>query len=325
MDVPDSDEDVDLILRHVSRQFPRSFARALLPPGTEVTKADWLDTQVTSRQRRLDRALDVIANGERRREHTEWQMEMAADVPLRIFEYHVMLALVLAEEAANRTPVLPIRSTVVLLSGREKLWPREGRYRTSPPGEPFSGVIFRIDAVYQRTVAELEARGPLWMIFTPLAVDADPEHMRRVLARLRAETSGREQDELTAALVVMADVDKRRRGLRNAIVPLLSKELVMGNWFYEQGEQKGIEKGIEQGVKKGIEQGVRRGIEKGVEQAIAPARRMLVMLYETRFGPMPAPLRERVQAAANPEVVARWSERVFKGTKEDANRALGAD
>jgi hypothetical protein len=28
-------------------------------------------------------------------------------------------------------------------------------------------VTFRIDAVYQRTVADLEARGPLWTIFTP--------------------------------------------------------------------------------------------------------------------------------------------------------------
>jgi hypothetical protein len=35
----------------------------------------------------------------------------------------------------------------------------------APEGEPFSGVRFRIDAVYQRTAAELAARGsPLWMI-----------------------------------------------------------------------------------------------------------------------------------------------------------------
>ncbi|MBK8257640.1 MAG: hypothetical protein IPK82_33840 [Polyangiaceae bacterium] len=80
-ELPDFGEDVDLTLRHVSRQFPMSFAKALLPDRWKVTAATWLDTQVTSRQRRLDRVLDVQAGEERRLEHVEWQLEWEANVP----------------------------------------------------------------------------------------------------------------------------------------------------------------------------------------------------------------------------------------------------
>ncbi|MBK8257748.1 MAG: hypothetical protein IPK82_34405 [Polyangiaceae bacterium] len=74
-ELPDFGEDVDLTLRHVSRQFPRSFAKALLSHGGEISSATWLDTQVTSRQRRLDRVLEIQAGEERRLEHVEWQLE----------------------------------------------------------------------------------------------------------------------------------------------------------------------------------------------------------------------------------------------------------
>lgn len=149
-------EDVDLVLRHVSRLFPEQFARALLPPDSVVLSAAWMDTQVTSRQRRLDRALDVrTAAGERRLLHNEWQLRMDGDVPFRIFEYHVLLALSLMDElaaakagaepanpAALRSSAElnpPLESTLVLLSGREDPWPEQGEFRTSPADAPFSG------------------------------------------------------------------------------------------------------------------------------------------------------------------------------------------
>jgi hypothetical protein len=239
-DLPDSRESADLILRHVTRRFPEDFARALLPPGTRIASATWLDTQVTSRQRRLDRVLDVVVGRKRRLEHAEWQLEWENDVPLRVFEYHCMTALAVAHEAERPR----IRSTVVLLSGREEPWPREGEYRTSPAGTRFSGVTFRIDAVYQRTIAELEARkSPLWMVFAPLAVDADPAAMRRVLGALREQLKERDFEELAVALTVMADVDRRNRGLRHAIVPLLREEIIMESWVYTQGKLKGLEEG----------------------------------------------------------------------------------
>jgi hypothetical protein len=240
MDLPDETEDLDLTLRDVSRRFPEQLARALLPPGTAITSASWMDTQLTSRQRRMDRGLEVVADGERRVEHNEWQLEMEADTPLRVYEYHTLTSLALAVETPPGKKAPRVRSTLVLLSGREKRWPAEGEYRTSPDDAPFSGVTFRIDAVYQRTVAELEARGsPLWMIFAPLAVDADPGRMEQVLGKLRAESSRQDFGELAAALTVVAAKDKRQRGLRECILRLVKVEDVMESSVYKMGRQQG--------------------------------------------------------------------------------------
>jgi hypothetical protein len=106
-------------------------------------------------------------------------------------------------------------------------------------------VTFEIDAVYQRTVAELTARGsPLWMIFVPLAVDAAPERMGDVLNGLRAQTSARDFGELASAMTVVAAREKRRRGLRECILGLLSKEDVMKGGIYQMGKQDGREESV---------------------------------------------------------------------------------
>jgi hypothetical protein len=46
------------------------------------------------------------------------------------------------------------------------------------------------------------------------------------------------------AMAVLADADKRQRGLRGVITSLLPEEVVMESWIYKQGEEKGLEKGI---------------------------------------------------------------------------------
>jgi hypothetical protein len=304
----DSGEDIDLTLRHVSRRFPEDFARALLPPGTPITAATWLDTQVTARQRRLDRVLDVVAGGKRRLEHTEWQLEWEGDLPLRIFEYHVMIALAAAQEAGKGAETPPVRSTLVLLSGRDRPWPEEGEHRTSPPEAPFSGVTFRIDAVYQRTIAELTARdSPLWLVFAPLAVDADPEAMRRVLELLRQRTAPKDFDELAMALTVMADADRRQRGLRHAILPLLREEIVMTSWVYTQGKEKGLEEGRAEGVKKGLAEGVKKGLAEGVKEGrkegrVEAMQQTLRNLLVRRLGRSPGPDEEQALARRAREV-----------------------
>lgn len=70
-------DDVDLTLRHVAQQFPEGLARALLPEARRLTKCVWLDTQVTSRERRMDKSLYVVADGVARIEHVEWQYDRA--------------------------------------------------------------------------------------------------------------------------------------------------------------------------------------------------------------------------------------------------------
>ena len=189
---------------------------------------------------------------------------MTASMPFRMYEYHSLTALALAAETpAGETPPR-IRSTLVLLSGRESAWPAEGEYRTSPEDAPFSGVSFRIDAVYQRTVAELEARGsPLWMIFAPLAVDADPERMRAVLDNLRAESSPQDFEELAVAMTVVADKDKRQRGLRGAIISVLGEEVVMESWVFKKGREQGEELGERRALVRLFEKRLGRPLDEG--------------------------------------------------------------
>jgi hypothetical protein len=292
VDLPDVAEDLDLALRHVTRLFPEELARALLPPGAAITSAVWTDTQVTGRQRRLDRAMLVEADGARRFEHVEVQTRMRRDVPFRVFEYQILLALALAAETPRGTPIVPIHSTVVLLSGRKKAWPERAEYRLSPPALPFSGVSFAVDAVYQRTVAELSARGsPLWMIFAPLAVDADPPQMRRVVERLRAETPAQEFADLAAALTVVATKEGRRRGLREVILGLLRKEDVMRSAVFELGKQDGKL------------EAVGRMFEKRLGRPLAEAERAVLL---RRLGSLGADRLMDVRDDLGPDALAAW-------------------
>ena len=246
--VPD-DDDVDLTLRHLTRCFPDDLARALLPGAKTLTEVTWLETQVAERQRRTDRGLLVVADGRPRVELVEWQLRWELDLPYRMYEYHALQSMGLRDSTPKGKRPPRMRSTVVLLSGREWPWPAWGAYRTSPRGERFSGVRFRIEPVYQYTLDALRAqRSPLWMVFAPLAVDATPEAMHRVVQELRDALPARRFDELGVAMTVLADADARKRGLRAPIAALLPEEIVMHSWVYKQGEEKGIEKGLRQSI-----------------------------------------------------------------------------
>jgi hypothetical protein len=267
------DEDIDLALRHLSRRFPEELARAVLPHAREIRDVAWTETQLTARQRRMDRGLHVVADGHARVALVEWELRWRRTLPYRMFEYHVLQAMALREAAKKGTRVPTVLSTVVLLSGRAEPWPTYACYRTSPRGERFSGVRFRIDAVYQRTLAELRAReSALWMVFAPLVVDASAEAMPQVLDALRARVTRERFEELAVAMAVLADADARKRGLREAIDAYLPKELVMKNWIYRMGLESGIEQGIEQGIEKGIEKGREEGIEQGLKRGIKRGR-----------------------------------------------------
>ncbi|MBK8257749.1 MAG: hypothetical protein IPK82_34410 [Polyangiaceae bacterium] len=235
----------------------------------------------------------------------------------------MLVALTAIGDASAAHLRLPIRTTVVLLSGREKPWPGSGEYRTSPQSEPFSGVVFRIDAVYQKTVAELCARSsPFWVIFAPLAVDADPLNMKVAVDALRARASGRELEELLVAMVVMADVDKRSRNLREVILPLLREETVMQNWFYKQGEAKGEARGEARGkslgeahgreIGKAIGEAHGREIGKAIGEATA-----LLRVLERRGIAVPAEAREKILTCTNTSQLETWLDRALTATAID--------
>ncbi|MDI1430717.1 hypothetical protein [Polyangium sorediatum] len=251
-DSVEENDSVDLILRHVSHRFPEDLARGLLGVKGPLS-ATVLETQIASRHRELDRTLDVEVKGERRLLHLEWQGDMPANMPFRSYEYQSLMALaVAAESRAGSQLVPPIESVVVLLGGRAEPWPPHGSYRLSPPDAPFSGVHFRIEPVYQRTVAELAARGPFWLIFAPLALDADEPCIRRVMEDLRAQVSPEAFEELGVAMAVLAEADQRGRDLRSVVRTMLPRELVMQNWIYKEGLEDGRQKGREEGLQTGL-------------------------------------------------------------------------
>jgi hypothetical protein len=289
-------DDVDLVLRHISRQFPEALARALVKTLAPIEVGSWIDTQVSGRQRRLDRALEMSVGGVPGLLHVEWQLEMTADVPFRVYEYHVLLSLAEADLARPGKEPLPIDSVVVLLSGREDRWPPEGDYRTSRPERRFSGVRFRIEPVYQYTVAELMARdSPLWLIFAPLAVDADERSLQQVIEALRARTSPRQMEELGVAMSVLADADKRKRGLRSVITSLLPEEAVMESWVYKQGKAKGQEEGVVALLSRRLARRLSRPLTAAEQEVLV-----------RRFGTLGSERLDDLVSDLSPEALAVW-------------------
>jgi hypothetical protein len=283
---PERGDQFDQILRHASRHFPSEVARVLLCTDQPIEPLEWAETQVTGRQRRLDRALSLKVAGERTLLHAEWTLRMTQRVPFRVFEYHNLTALALADEvrARIRTKPPPIESVVVVLSGRKKPWPSHGEYRTSPLGKPFSGVQFRIEPVYQRTVAELSTRGPFWMIFASLAADADATKLAQVLGELRAQTSPEAFEELGAAMAVLAGADRRERGFGDVVRSLLPRELVMENWIFKEGKAEGLKTGRKQGLAKGLQPLVHQ-FERRLARPLTPDERARLAKRLRAHGP----------------------------------------
>src|SRR5262249_10986812 len=151
---------------------PEALVELLDVPG-QVEVVGWLDTQVTALERRLDKAIGLRIDGELCALQTEFEVTLRVkrmdrrgrEDPAR---FHLGRSI-----QAPKQPQPPIESLVVVLSGRRKPWARARKVRISWPKGRWAGHRYRIDAVYQRTVTELMARGSvLWLVFVPLACDA---------------------------------------------------------------------------------------------------------------------------------------------------------
>lgn len=121
-------------------------------------------------------------------------------------------------------------------------------YPTTPDEKKFGGAWFYIDAVYQRTVAELVARGsPFWLAFVPLARDVDEEKLRRTVELLRNQVDREDFDELIAAMLSMAKLKKDSQRLMDVIRSASAKEEPMHPFVrdaLDQGMEKGLKKGL---------------------------------------------------------------------------------
>jgi hypothetical protein len=78
--------DADITLRHIARRHPEDLVSAFVPEGRPVEVRGWIDSQVTSVERRLDKALRLQIDGEPRVLHVEFCFSLRADVPDQIFE-----------------------------------------------------------------------------------------------------------------------------------------------------------------------------------------------------------------------------------------------
>jgi len=253
--------DADIALRHITRRRPEDLARAFVPEDRPVEVLGWVDSQVTKLERRLDGALRLRIGGEPHVLNIEFCFSLRRDVPDRVFEYLGFLFAALRAEAPGE-PVPPIESVAVVLSGRRRRLPAIGKRCTAWPGRRFSGTHFRIDAVYQRTVAELRARGSLfWLVFTPLARDATAAALREVVAEIHAGAASHEKrGELYTALLVMAAIDPWGHNLRREIMRmvddeeegLLRRTPIIGEWIIE-AEQRGEQRAEQRGEQRIIE------------------------------------------------------------------------
>lgn len=256
---PDAIADADLSLRSLSRMFAEALARIVARPDEQIRTLAWGETQLTARQRRLDRSLHIeIGRNHCRLLHIEWTMRLNERVRERTAEYHLLSAIAARRDARRqrkrglRQRLISVDTVVVVLTGRVKPWPRFGTYRTSRKGKPFVGIRFRIEPVYQRTVAELESKGSLfWLAFVPLAKDADEEKLGRTLARVRHEGTEAEFVEIVATMLSMARIKKDRPEFVDVIRSRSVEEAMRHPW-YEDGRERGLLEGRLEGQINGL-------------------------------------------------------------------------
>jgi hypothetical protein len=216
--------DADITLRHLSRRHAGALARSYVPEGP-FELVGWADTQVTAVERRLDKTLLLRRAGVLHALEIELEYAYAKDLPDRIHEYQGLSRMAFRAEQPGVAPPL-METVVILLTGRRRPWPEEHTLRTGWRRRRFSRTHFRVDAIYQRTVAELYARGsPFWLAFTPLSPDATVEAMRGVVAAIRAAAPvDDERCDLFAALMVLADVDPWGHHLQEEIEAMIEEE-----------------------------------------------------------------------------------------------------
>jgi hypothetical protein len=256
--------DADASLRAVSRIFAEPLARMVVGKAVGIRRVEWGETQVVARQRRLDRLLYVDDDRSRRRLlHIEWTLRLNKRVAERAAQYH-MDAIWAARSDERQLPTeqrhrwVSVESIVVVLTGRKKTWPKYGKYQTSPWGSRFTGVRFRIEAVYQQTVQELEAKGELfWLVFVPLALDADEPKLRQTVKRLRNEANEEQFVELIGAMLSMAQVKKKDRPeYMDVIREAAREEKSMRHPWFVEGQEYGRVQGLVQGLQKGRQEGL---------------------------------------------------------------------
>jgi flagellar biosynthesis/type III secretory pathway protein FliH len=81
--------------------------------------------------------------------------------------------------------------------------------------------------------------------------------------------------------------------------------------------EKAHQEGLEQGLEKGLEEGLEKGLEKG---QIIGQQTLLLRLLRTKFGPLPEPFVQRLEAITDSEQLDELSEQLLTAATLDEIR-----
>ena len=268
---------IDITLRAIVEKSPEDLVKGILAPGTQFQVGEWIESQLTVRERRLDKALKLKIADKEHLLHVEFQVEQGSNLGFRVYEYHSMLALAVSNSHPEPPP--PIKSVVILLKGPQKIGPLQRKYQTSWSEEPFCGVHYTIDPIYLLSLEELEKRQSLlWLIFAPLTVNAEVCKIKELLERLEKKFGNKEKiAELAGVMAIVGTFNYKQQDISTQIIQWIVKELIMqtdpGMQFWEEIFKDRIEQEIKQGVEKGLEKGIEQG-----------EKNSLFKLFNLRFG-----------------------------------------
>ncbi|MCB9764075.1 MAG: Rpn family recombination-promoting nuclease/putative transposase [Alphaproteobacteria bacterium] len=125
-----------------------------------------------------------------------------------------------------------------------------------------------------------------------------------VFRRTAATGDGLRALELSARYIFQVNDEERGvevlKRIAAEVLDADNEEIFMSlaNQWRAEGFERGLEQGLEQGLERGIEQGRRRQSQ------------VLLRLLERRFGPLSAPVRERV-SQADADTLTAWTERIL--------------
>jgi hypothetical protein len=218
--------------------------------------------------------------GERFLLHIEFQKQGQKNIPQRVAEYDMELALANAKRD-NKGRILnfpKIRSYVVYF------WPEEGQ---DDPGLctifDVIEVRYRTIFLYEKTLAELK-RMALWeyMAFAPILKGMDELKLKEAVELLE-KYAGNDQNKRSRLLLTLAFYFKRRykRNINEIIEgfdTMISNTAETGYYALtpeearqerEAGRQEGMEAGRQEGMEAGIQKGIQKGMEAGIQKVLA--------------------------------------------------------
>ena len=157
---------------------------------------------------------------------------------------------------------------------------------------------------------------------------------------LRVTGSGRVLTEAMEEARRMPEASSERRMIKShisilatklqelsTIGPLTREEeevLMSAQQLLEDMKAKARAEGRKEGDRRGHRRGHRTGRRKGREEGREEgARRVLRLIYEQRFGAMPAPVTEALARTVGLEILEHLADTCLKATREDVAKALG--